>query len=69
MLRSTDRTMIFCRRSYMSPEATVKMWMHSGSSSAVRFAPAAAPEAELFPSQEDILPHIPPAHGKLQSWH
>ena len=32
----TDRIMIFCRRSYMWPEATVKMWMVSGSSSGLR---------------------------------
>ncbi len=32
----TDRIMIFCRRSYMCPEATVKMWMVSGSSSGLR---------------------------------
>ena len=32
----TDRIMIFCRRSYMCPEATVNMWMVSGSSSGLR---------------------------------
>ena len=57
MLRSTDSTMIFCRRSYMRPEATVNMWTHSGSSSAVRLAPASRRAAALIPSQDDIFPH------------
>ena len=53
--------MIFCRRSYMSPEATVKICTHSGSSSAVIFAPACLPAAGLAPSHDDILPHTDPA--------
>ena len=60
MLRSTDRTMIFCRRSYMRPEATVKMCTHSGSSSAVMFAPASLRAAALMPSHDDIFPHTDP---------
>lgn len=64
VVRSTDSTMIFCSRSYMWPEATVKMWIASGSASAVRLEPAARPPPPralplLLPdgtSQEDTLP-------------
>lgn len=61
VVRSTERIMIFCRRSYMWPLATVKMWMHSGSSSADS---PPAPSPLLLPpglSHEDTLPHTDPA--------
>ena len=66
---STERTMIFCRRSYMRPEATVKMWTHSGSSSAVKFAPASLRAAALMPSQDDIFPHTESARCQETQHH
>jgi hypothetical protein len=64
VVRRTERIIIFCRRSYMWPDATVKMWMQSGSSSADS-APA-RPGLPLLPgaSHDDILPHTDPAAPK-----
>ena len=67
VFRSTDRIMIFCRRSYMCPDAMVKMCTASGSSSADRrkgpAVPPAWPALGACPgaSHDAMRPHSDPA--------
>ena len=61
MLRSRLRIMIFCSRSYMWPEAMVKMWMVSGSSSGLSSVPGCLPPSLEPPNQEETLCRRPPA--------
>jgi hypothetical protein len=60
------RTMIFCRRSYMWPDATVKMWMVSGSSSGLSFCSCPSPPSlPLLPPSQSATPfRMPPAIPK-----
>lgn len=70
VLRSTDRIMIFCRRSYMCPDAMVKMCTASGSSSADRRGAPAVPSAWPPPgacpgaSHDATRPHSDPAYER-----